>query len=208
MRIIGLTGGIASGKSTVSQELKNLGAVILDADKIAWNLAEPDKAIWQAYFDRYGEAVINVDRTLNRQAVADRVFSDENELKWMNEMAHPLIKEAIKKQIKIHLEKDKKRNKETDSELVLVLDVPLLFESKWDVLAEETWLVYTDHEHQVARLKSRNNIDVEEAERRIASQMSMKDKLKLADVIIPNMGTYEELIANVHQIWQKRVKTI
>lgn len=208
MRIIGLTGGIASGKSTVSQELKNLGAVILDADKIAWNLAEPDKAIWQAYFDRYGEAVINADRTLNRQAVADRVFSDENELKWMNEMAHPLIKEAIKKQIKIHLEKDKKRNKETDSELVLVLDVPLLFESKWDVLAEETWLVYTDHEHQVARLKSRNNIDVEEAERRIASQMSMKDKLKLADVIIPNMGTYEELIANVHQIWQKRVKTI
>ena len=95
MKVIGLTGGIASGKSTVSSHLRSLGASVIDADKVAWELAEPGKAIWQAYRHRYGDEVINEDGTLNRQAVADRVFADKEELNWMNSMAHPLIKEEI-----------------------------------------------------------------------------------------------------------------
>ena len=100
MRIIGLTGGIASGKSTVSKELQALGAVIIDADKIAWRLAEPGGAIWQEYYDRYGDVVINDDNSLNRRAVAERVFADKSELKWMNEMAHPLIRAELVNKVK------------------------------------------------------------------------------------------------------------
>ena len=153
MRIIGLTGGIASGKSTVSKELQALGAVIIDADKIAWRLAEPGGAIWQEYYDRYGDVVINDDNSLNRRAVAERVFADKSELKWMNEMAHPLIRAELVNKVKaLSAQED-----DLAEEMIVVLDVPLLFESKWQILANETWLVYTTYDLQVARLKSRPN---------------------------------------------------
>lgn len=201
MRIIGLTGGIASGKSTVSEVLQKYGAVILDADKVAWQLAEPDGSIWQAYFDRYGSAVINEDRSLNRQAVADRVFSDKNELAWMNEMAHPLIKAELMHR----LERLRHEEQIQKNELVVILDVPLLFESGWHTMADETWLVYTSRNNQIARLKSRNGIEEAEAVRRISSQMDMKKKRELADYIIDNNDSYEALLNHVNELWEKRI---
>lgn len=201
MRIIGLTGGIASGKSTVSEVLQKYGAVILDADKVAWQLAEPDGSIWQAYFDRYGSAVINEDRSLNRQAVADRVFSDKNELAWMNEMAHPLIKTELMHR----LERLRHEEQIQKTELVVILDVPLLFESGWHTMADETWLVYTSRSNQIARLKSRNGIEEAEAVRRISSQMDMEKKRELADYIIDNNDSYEALLNHVNELWEKRI---
>ena len=202
MRIIGLTGGIASGKSTVSKELQALGAVIIDADKIAWRLAEPGGAIWQEYYDRYGDVGINDDNSLNRRAVAERVFADKSELKWMNEMAHPLIRAELVNKVKaLSAQED-----DLAEEMIVVLDVPLLFESKWQILANETWLVYTTYDLQVARLKSRNNMNREEAEQRIDSQMSMEEKRSMADFIIENTGTREELLKDVHHLWNRLIK--
>lgn len=203
MRIIGLTGGIASGKSTVSEELQRLGAAIVDADKVAWQLAEPHQPIWQAYVLRYGKSVINDDDSLNRQAVAERVFSNKDELKWMNEMAHPLIRAEMFRQI------DDLRQKEKDGDnTVVILDVPLLFEGGWQSMTDETWLVYTSEQNQIARLKLRNGIEEAEARKRIASQMSLSEKKKLADFTISNNGTKDELLEKIHTLWEQRIVSI
>ena len=179
-----------------------MGAVIIDADKIAWRLAEPGGAIWQEYYDRYGDVVINDDNSLNRRAVAERVFADKSELKWMNEMAHPLIRAELVNKVKaLSAQED-----DLAEEMIVVLDVPLLFESKWQILANETWLVYTTYDLQVARLKSRNNMNREEAEQRIDSQMSMEEKRSMADFIIENTGTREELLKDVHHLWNRLIK--
>ena len=95
MKIIGLTGGIASGKSTVTSLLRQHNLPVLDADAIAWELAQPDRPLWQAYVNRYGEKVLLPNRQLNRQAVADIVFRQPEEKKWMDSMAHPIIKAEI-----------------------------------------------------------------------------------------------------------------
>lgn len=203
MRIIGLTGGIASGKSTVSGELSRLGAKIIDADKTAWQLAEPHQPIWQAYHDRYGEDVINEDGSLNRQAVAVRVFADKSELEWMNSMAHPIIRREMFRQI------DQLRAAETPGEnTVIILDIPLLFEGGWEKHADETWLVYTSEENQIKRLKERNGIDEKEARRRISAQMPLAEKMKLADFLIPNNETQDVLREKVHTLWQQRIASL
>lgn len=203
MRIIGLTGGIASGKSTVSGELSRLGAKIIDADKTAWQLAEPHQPIWQAYHDRYGEDVINEDGSLNRQAVAVRVFADKSELEWMNSMAHPIIRREMFRQI------DQLRAAETPGEnTVIILDIPLLFEGGWEKHADETWLVYTSEKNQIKRLKERNGIDEKEARRRISAQMPLAEKMKLADFLIPNNETQDVLREKVHTLWQQRIASL
>lgn len=206
MRIIGLTGGIASGKSTVSKALHSMGAIILDADKVAWQLAEPDQPIWQAYFDRYGEAVINEDRSLNRQAVADRVFSDKSELAWMNGMAHPIIHAELMRQLDFWRKQETESipAKEKISELVIVLDIPLLLESGWADMADEVWVVYVEKETQIQRLMERNSVDREEAVRRINSQMSMEEKRKKADFVIDNNGSLDKLMSQVNNLWNER----
>lgn len=203
MRIIGLTGGIACGKSTVSKELSNLGACIIDADKVAWQMAEPDQPIWQAYLLRYGDAVINDDRSLNRQAVADRVFSDKKELAWVNEMSHPIIRAEMFRQVY-----DLRTADKTGNDKVIIMDVPLLFEGGWDVFVDETWLVYASEENQIQRLKIRNGLREDEARRRIAAQMSLSEKMKRADFIIPNNGTQDELMERVHTLWQQRTASL
>jgi len=177
MKIIGLTGGIASGKSTVTEFLRKKGYIVIDCDKIAWDLAEPDGLIWQIYFSRYGSRVINNDRSLNRQAVADIVFKDKKELQAINSLVHPVIKDEMLFQIK---------KAEAAGRKIVFLDVPLLFESGFDKIADEKWLVYTSYDIQLKRLMARNGYTEQEAVRRIASQMSLEDKKEHCDVVILN----------------------
>ncbi|WP_297966062.1 dephospho-CoA kinase [uncultured Anaerovibrio sp.] len=184
MKIIGLTGGIASGKSTVTKYLRQQGFTVVDCDKIAWQLAEPDQPIWQVYFSRYGGQVINADRTLNRQAVADIVFNNQRELAVINSLVHPLIKEEMLSQT------DKAQNR---GEKVIFLDVPLLFEAGYDTIADEIWLVYVNRGTQLRRLMARNGFGREEALRRIDAQMSIEEKKQLSDVIIDNNGDRKAL---------------
>lgn len=184
MKIIGLTGGIASGKSTVADILIENGYKVIDCDKIAWALAEPQREIWQIYLERYGERVLNPDRTLNRQAVADIVFRDKEELTAINALVHPIIKGQMWEEAALA----KKNGVQT-----IFFDVPLLFEAGFDTMTDENWLVYVLPEIQKERLMARNGYSEEEALRRISSQMSLEKKKLLADVVIDNNGDVEEL---------------
>ncbi|ORT99773.1 Dephospho-CoA kinase [Anaerovibrio sp. JC8] len=194
MKIIGLTGGIASGKSTVTNYLRQQGYTVVDCDKIAWELAEPDRSIWQIYFARYGSRVINPDRSLNRQAVADIVFNNKNELSVINSLVHPLIKEEMLSQV----EEARSRG-----EKYIFLDVPLLFEASYDKITDETWLVYVPRNTQLKRLMARNHYSREEAIRRIDSQMSLEEKKKLSDVIINNNADRKRLRSQLEEKLEK-----
>lgn len=191
MKVIGLTGGIASGKSTVTKLLRQYGLDVLDADAIAWELAQPNNKLWQSYADRYGERVLLPDQQLNRQAVADIVFSQPEEKAWMDGMAHPIIKAEIQNQLN-HLSEAGKK--------AAVIDVPLLYEAGWDKLVDEVWLVYVDSEVQLQRLMARNGYDVQEAERRIKAQMPLAEKRRKAQVVIDNNGTGQELAERVKKL--------
>ena len=194
MKIIGLTGGIASGKSTVSAMLKKKGYAVLDADKIAWQLAEPYHPLWQEYKNRYGDRVLQEDKTLNRRAVADIVFANPQERQWMDSMAHPIIKAEIKRQL---------AELKNNGCKVVFLDVPLLYESGWDAMADIIWVVYVSRENQVQRLCSRNGFAVEEAQRRISVQMSMEEKRARAQVVIDNNGNIGQLRQQVRALLAK-----
>lgn len=195
MKVIGLTGGIASGKSTVTQLLREQQITVLDADAIAWQLAQPDEALWQAYIERYGDRVLLPDRQLNRQAVADIVFAQPEEKQWMDGMAHPIIRDEIKKQLSAAAQA---------GERLIVLDVPLLYEAGWDDMVEQVWLVYVSREVQLQRLMARNGYNLQEAQLRINAQMPMEEKRKRAQIVIDNNGTRQELETRVMGLLDKQ----
>ena len=195
-RVIGLTGGIACGKSTVSQMLGKLGACIIDADQIAHALSEPGKAIYQAYVEHFGSGILTDEGCLDRKAIAERVFACPEERRWLDSMAFPLILEELKKQLA-----EAQRAKVT----MAVLDVPLLFESGWDKLAEESWLVYVSEGEQLRRLCLRDKCTEEQALRRIRAQMPLAEKLARAEVAIDNSGTMAETRRIVKDLWKERI---
>ena len=182
MKIIGLTGGIASGKSTVSRLLAEHGYAVIDADRIAWQLAEPDNFLWQAYYDR----------TLNRQAVASVVFQNPAEKQWMDSAAHPMIKAEIQRNLARLIAAGRD---------VVFLDVPLLYEAGWEYMADTVWVVYADEANQLRRLCQRNGFSEAEAQRRIGAQLPMSEKKRRADVVIDNNGSLEDLSRQVHKLF-------
>ena len=195
-RVVGLTGGIACGKSTVSEMLRKLGACIIDADKIAHELSEPGQAIYQAYVEHFGSGILNDESCLDRKAIAERVFACPEEKQWLDSTAFPLILEELKKQLA-----EAKRAKAS----VAVLDVPLLFEAGWDKLAEESWLVYVPEDEQLRRLCLRDKCNAEQALRRIRAQMPLEEKMARAEVTIDNSGTMAVTRRIVKDLWKERI---
>ena len=194
MKIIGLTGGIASGKSTVSQYLYSKGAVILDADRIAHELTEPGGRLYKAYLDHFGAAILFPDGRINRAAVGKRVFSRPFEKQWLDSVSHPLILEEIERRILI---------KKEEQPALIVLDIPLLFETGWDKMAEENCLVYVDEDVQLERLMLRNGYSREEAAARIRAQMPLQEKKKWADRLIDNNGSLPSTLRQVDILWKE-----
>lgn len=178
MKIIGLTGGIASGKSTVSEILKELGCIIIDADKIARKVVEPGEATLQNIVEEFGPSVLSSDGTLNRKALGNIVFKDPAKLKALNSIIHPEIKRVILKEI------EKIREEKGDS--TVIIDAAVLLESGMDELVDEVWLVYVDYHTQLKRLMERDAIDEAQADARIKSQMPVEDKIIRSDRIIDN----------------------
>lgn len=197
MKIIGLTGGIACGKSTVSAYLKQKGAYIIDGDEIAKELSVPGKSIWKAYVEHFGDKILNSDKTLNRRLIGQIVFTNESEKAWMNSTMHPLIKQAIIEKIEKY-----KQNKVK----VVVLDIPLLYEANWDKFADEVWVVKIDEQLQIKRIQNRDNLTKEEAISRIKAQMPVIEKAKRADVVIDSSNTPEITCKLVERIWNERIK--
>lgn len=177
MFILGLTGGIASGKSTVSRILKELGADIIDADKIAGNIVEPQKDAWKEIVAHFGEEILTKNKSIDRIRLGNIIFNDENEKKILESITHKYIKSEIEHCLSVLEEKRTE---------VIVLDIPLLFEVGWDKMADEVWVVYADEKNQLNRLIQRNNWSKEEAKARINSQMSLKEKVKRASFVIDN----------------------
>lgn len=193
--ILGLTGGIASGKSTVTNMLKSLGIVIIDADLIAREVVETGEEAYNKIVEVFGDSIIHNDGSINREKLGSIVFNNVEKRTILNNIVHPAIREKMN-----YLKNEYIKN----GEKIIVLDIPLLFESKLTHLVDKIILVYVDREVQRERLMARNGLTVDEAEARINSQMSLKEKIPLADAVINNNGSVTETsnqLLNVLQKW-------
>ncbi|MGB4507986.1 MAG: dephospho-CoA kinase [Syntrophomonadaceae bacterium] len=186
MKIIGLTGGIASGKSTVSRALQDLGAIIIDADEVAHAIIEPGKPAWEDIVEHFGTEVLNPDQTIDREKLGAIVFNDPARLQVLNQITHPRVGEQFKQMIK--------NIKSQQSDAVLFIEVPLLYETHMDRICDEVWVVWVDEETQIQRLMKRDGLSREDALKRIDAQMSLDEKAKRADVVIDNRFSIEETI--------------
>jgi dephospho-CoA kinase len=193
VHVIGLTGGIASGKSLVSRELKRLGATVIDADQIARDVVRPGSPGWEMVAGEFGRSVIGSDGNLNRKALGQLVFNNPLELQRLNRITHPLILAEIEKLLQQY---------RSEPGGIVVLDAPLLFETGLDRSVDEVWVVLVDHQTQVTRLMERDRLTKAEAERRIRLQMSLEEKAFRADRVIDNWGLPEETARQVESVWR------
>ncbi|HAX72721.1 MAG TPA: dephospho-CoA kinase [Firmicutes bacterium] len=184
MLVIGLTGGISSGKSTVSQMFINKGVTVLDADRIVRDLQSPGSLLLQEIKVLFGQQLILEDGSLNRQALGALIFNDENAKQKLNDLIHPKVKEELIYQLDRARQQEKK---------LVVLDVPLLYESGFDELADVCLVVYVDAIIQKTRLMKRDQIDEAYALSKINSQLSLEIKKEKADFVLDNTGDLVEL---------------
>lgn len=190
MRVIGLTGGIASGKTTVSNLFKISGVPVIDADLVARQVVEKGTDGLTALVNRFGEGILNTDGTLNRTELAKRMFSEEAIRSEVNDILQPLIRQEIISRMKVYKDQGKK---------LIVLDIPLLFEMHYENLCDDIIVVAVFVETQIARMEKRNGYTRQEALERIQSQMPLDEKVKRATIVWSNEGTLQELEQKVHQ---------
>lgn len=178
---VAITGGIASGKTTVTNILRQLGAQVIDADEIARALTLPGGMAAPAILARFG--------TLDRRALADRIFHSAKDRLALNAIVHPLVAQEMAALIA------------ASAEAIIVLDIPLLYESGMASIADEVWVVHIPEPMQLQRLMARNGLTAEEAFARIRSQMPIDEKLKMADAGIDNTGTIEQTRLQTAALW-------
>ncbi len=194
MLIIGLTGGIASGKSVVAKLLEEKGAHLIDADTLAREAVEPGRPAWQEIVNWLGESVLLPNQTIDRVKLANLVFNDRRMLEKLNKIVHPWVGSrfiAISEEIK---------KREPDA--ILVYDIPLLIEAGMQKMVDHILLVYVPREVQIARLQQRNGLSRAEAELRLKAQMPLEDKRKHADTVIDNNGSLADTARQVDQFWR------
>ncbi len=194
-KIIGITGGIATGKSTVVDILLSKGYIVIDADKISREIVEIGKPAYNKIVSVFGDGVLNNDKSLNRLKLGEIVFKDEEYRFKLNKIIHPEIIKEIKYRINKHIKDDN----------IIFVDIPLLIEIK-DELEDEglnfyqVWLVYVSGDIQLERLMKRDNLSEKSSIDRIKSQMSIEEKKKYCDVIIDNTKEKKELIKRVNEL--------
>lgn len=190
---IGLTGGIATGKSTVSALLVSKGALLVDADVIAREVMLPGHPVLAAVADHFGQAVMLEDGNVDRKRLGEIVFRDPSQRQALNEITHPAIRREIRQQME-------SLQREHPDRLVVV-DIPLLFESGLEGLFERVMVVYAPREIQIERLMIRNRLTEDEALARIGSQMDIEEKKQKADIVIDNSGDAEETKRQLDAFW-------
>lgn len=190
MRVVGLTGGIASGKSTVSNLFKISGVPVIDADLVARQVVEKGTAGLTALVNRFGESILNADGTLNRTELGRKMFSEEAIRSEVNDIVQPLIREEITSKMEVYKQQGKR---------LIVLDLPLLFEMGYESLCDDIIVVAVSVETQIARMEKRNGYTRQGALERIQSQMPLEEKIKRASIVWSNEGTLQELEQKVHQ---------
>lgn len=188
MKVLGITGGIASGKSLVSQQFKNRGFTVLDADEVVHEIFK-DSTVLERIKHRFPSAF---EETLNRKYLADLIFTDPKAKSDLESILHPLVYDRLKTELKNHM-----------SEPWVVLDIPLLYETGGEALCDLVLVIHIDEDIQLKRLMDRNQLSVEEAKKRMIAQMPLKDKVNRADIVIDNSGTIQKTIDRVNEIIDK-----
>jgi len=198
MKVIGLTGNIASGKSVVASMLEDLGAKVIDADDIARKVVEPNEPAWREIVDIFGQDILNPDETINRKELGEIIFNDNEKRKILNDITHPKIIQKARERVKTY------KNKNVE---VVIIEAALIVEKGGlKDLIEKLIVVSSDKESQIERLTKRNSLSKEEALSRINSQMPTSEKTLHADYIIDNSGTIDETQKQVKSLWNKIIK--
>jgi len=197
VKLIGLTGGIASGKTTVAKIMKRLGAAIVDADALSREVVEPGRDAWKAIVDTFGAEVLRPDQTLDRQKLRAVIFNNSTARKKLESIIHPRVRALAEERIN--------QQAAAGYELV-VYEVPLLFEGNLHAWLRPVVLVACDADVQRQRLQQRDRLTPEEAQKHIDAQMSLEEKRRLADYVIENDGDLESLERQVEAVL-KRIKT-
>lgn len=196
--IIGLTGGIATGKSTASLILSEEGIPVIDADIISREVVMPGEVAYDKIVAFFGNEILLANKTINRVRLGEIIFNDSEKRLKLNEIVHPAVRSEMKKQAKLHL---------NAGHSLVIMDIPLLFESKLTHMVDETWLIYTHPDIQLKRLMERDGYTEEQALSRINSQMPIDEKKELADVVIENNDTKAQLKQKLLSLLQKVTKT-
>ena len=192
-RIIGITGGIASGKSTVTEFLRQQGYQVIDADQVVHELQEPGERLYQALLSTFGSSILQEDGRLDRPKLGAMIFGNPELLEQSSQIQNQIIREELAG----------RRDLLAETEDIFFMDLPLLFELQYEDWFDQIWLVDVTEETQLSRLMTRNALSQEEAEKRIAAQLSLREKRKRSDVLIDNNGSLEETRQQIRDALQK-----
>ena len=195
MLVIGLTGGIGTGKSEVTRMLESLGAVVINADQVGHEAYRPDSESWKEVVNNFGEQILRPNGEIDRQKLGAIVFADTDQLSKLNQIMHPRMARIVSGQLELL------RGQGTR---VVVVEAALLFEAGWDSLVDEVWATDSPVETVIERLQARNSMSAEEVLKRIDSQMDRSERLNRAQVIVDNDGDVADLEAKVETLWNTR----
>ncbi len=197
MIVIGLTGGIGTGKSEVARIFQELGAVIINADQIGHQAYTPHSEIWQEVVKAFGEDILQPSGEIDRKKLGSIVFANPDQLTRLNQIMHPRMARMVAQQVQ------ELREQGAD---VVVVDAALLFEAGWDSLVGEVWSTESPEDLVIERLQTRSGLSQEEAKKRIDSQMSAEERTSRSQLVVDNSGDLVELERVVRSIWDHRVK--
>ncbi len=195
MTVVGLTGSICSGKSTIAKFLARMGAAVISADEIGHEAYEPHCETWQQVVDAFGKGILTADNQIDRKKLGEIVFKDPEALERLNGIMHPGMHRVAEKRIE--------RLKREGAE-VIVLEAPLLVEAKWLDLVDEVWVAKVSKANAIERCRERSGLSEAQARARIASQLSSEEKAKYADVVIDTNVSLPEVEARVKELWQEK----
>ena len=194
MIVIGLTGGFGSGKSTVSGMLQELGARVLDADKVGHQLYQPGTPVWKEVVAAFGPGIVQANREIDRKKLGEVVFKDPEALKRLNAIMHPRMFEAMKETLEGWRREGVK---------VAVLEAAILFEANWTPLVDQVWVTRALEEKVAERLGRDKGLSPAQVRSRLASQMSVEEKAKRAQVVIDNSGPLDKVRKQVEGLWRR-----
>ena len=192
-KIIGITGGIASGKSTVTNFLRQRGFQVVDADALVHQLQKPGGRLFKALVQHFGQEIILENGELNRPLLASLIFSNTEEREWSKQIQGEIIREELATL----------RDQLAQTEEIFFMDIPLLFEQDYSSWFDETWLVYVDRDVQLKRLMKRDQLSKELAEVRLSAQWPLEEKKGLASQVIDNNGSQDQLLAQVNSLLER-----
>jgi dephospho-CoA kinase len=198
MLIVGLTGGIGSGKSSAARIFVKLGIRLVDSDVLARTVVEPGRPALSQIRERFGDGVINGDGTLCREKLRDIVFQDARALTDLNGIVHPAVYAEMGREMAEY--------RKNPGNTILMLDIPLLYESGGDRIVDKVVVVWVDRQTQIQRLMARDGFSRDEAVNRIEKQMDLDEKKRRADLVIDNTGTLEELERRVGEVFERLVE--